>query len=452
MNRLSTALCAAAFGVLMGGQSAALADGARSQTTAYTTTVNYVAEFYPLWFTYNQSKNATINRLVGPDKISPLYQTVVAINVDTLYASTFLDLSKQPVVLTVPATTVTYSILVLDPYGDVLSTSLVAGQPGTYELTGPNFTGTPHKGMTQVSMPLDHLIIIFRSDQYTSDGVNEMAASEAFRESLQLQPLKDWKQDPTGGQAVILPELFFATPYKTVADALVAYDPITFLKQLQVAVASKNTPMLTAKQQQLSDKFNELFASGGDQSDFALGAQDAHTLILDDYLTNTDANGWIHFTNMGEWKAGQQLDRSAITEFIQYGNNIKAAAYYQTFKDSTGAALNGTDTKGYVLTIPADQIPQAKRFWSFTAYTPQSIELIKNKAQVYHVASYTPNLAYNADGSVTLYIAREKPKGIAPANWLPVGKGAFNVMLRVYGPEGAVAHDDYTPPAIVKAE
>jgi hypothetical protein len=155
---------------------------------------------------------------------------------------------------------------------------------------------------------------------------------------------------------------------------------------------------------------------------------------------------------MGEWSTRQNLDRSAITEFIQYGNNIKAAAYYQAFKDGTGTALDGTDPAGYVLNIPADEIPQAKRFWSFTAYTPQSIELIRNPAHKYEVASYTPGLTYNGDGSLTLYIAREQPAGVPAANWLPVGKGAFNIMLRVYGPQGDVANNDYVPPAIVKAQ
>ncbi len=454
MIRLGKALCAAVVGVLMVGASqGAIAADARSQTKQYTTAVNYVSEFYPLWFTYNQTINARLNQLVGPDKVTPLYQIVVAINVDTLYCSAYLDLSKQPLILTVPATPVTYSILALDPYGNVLPTqNLVAGTPGTYALTGLNFKGKVPKGVTQVPLTLDHLIMIFRSDKYTSAGVDETDASATFRENLQLQTVKAWKQDPTGGKTAIVPELFYATPYKSIADGLVAKDPIAFLQQLQTAVTSVYTPPLTAKQQNLSDSFNALFARGGDQSQFALGAQAAHTLIVDDYLNNTDANGWIHFTNMGQWKPNQELDRSAITEYIQYGNNIKAAAYYQTFNDGTGAPLDGSDAKGYVLNIPADQIPQAKRFWSFTAYTPKSIELIKNGEQKYNVASYTPYLAYNSDQSVTLYIARKKPDGVPPANWLPVSDGPFNIMLRVYGPEGATLHNKYTPPAIVKVE
>ncbi len=101
MSKLSNALrtVAACMLIACAWQGTAAAGDGRSQTKKYTTTVDYVAEFYPLWFTYNQSVNATVNRLVGPAKISPLYQTVVAINVDTHYGSTFLDLSSQPVIL-----------------------------------------------------------------------------------------------------------------------------------------------------------------------------------------------------------------------------------------------------------------------------------------------------------------------------------------------------------------
>src|SRR3954466_15326350 len=86
-----------------------------SQMGAYSTTVAYVAQFYPLWFTYNQSRFATHNRLVGPDQVTPLHQIVVAIHVPTLYASPFPERAAEPVALTIPETTATYSVLTLDP-------------------------------------------------------------------------------------------------------------------------------------------------------------------------------------------------------------------------------------------------------------------------------------------------------------------------------------------------
>jgi len=81
--------------------------------------------------------------MAGPDHISPLYKVVVAINDDTLYASSVMELGAQPMVLTIPATSATYSILALDAYGNVLSSldSYIPKQtPGKFVPTGPDFS------------------------------------------------------------------------------------------------------------------------------------------------------------------------------------------------------------------------------------------------------------------------------------------------------------------------
>src|SRR5689334_2339714 len=113
-----------------------------SQLSPFNTTLAYVVQFYPLWFTYYQSLVGSPNRLAGPNRISPIYHYVVAINVDTLYASSFLDLTAQPVILKIPPTTVRYSILMLDPYGNIFDAGIPPQTAGTFVLTGPGFTGT----------------------------------------------------------------------------------------------------------------------------------------------------------------------------------------------------------------------------------------------------------------------------------------------------------------------
>ena len=90
------------------------------------------------------------------------------------------------------------------------------------------------------------------------------------------------------------------------------------------------------------------------------------------------------------------------------------------------------------------------RFWSLTAYTPEAIELVPNPAHKYAVASYTKNLQPNTDGSLSVYMAQQLPAGVPMANWLPIPAGAFNIMLRVYGPEGSVEDNTYVPPPIEK--
>ena len=95
-------------------------------------------------------------------------------------------------------------------------------------------------------------------------------------------------------------------------------------------------------------------------------------------------------------------------------------------------------------------IPMAERFWSLTAYTPQAVELVPNPADKYVVASYTPGLKYNPDGSLSVYLSRMPPAGVPVANWLPIPFNKFDIALRVYGPEGDVESNTYVPPGIRK--
>ncbi len=437
-----------------------------SQLSPFNTTVAYVVQFYPLWFTYYQRQlGRQPNRLVGPIRVSPIYHYAVAVNVDTLYASTFLDLATEPVILTVPApapplTSSSYSILTLDPYGDLLTTtpSIPKTQTQeTYALIGPGgFTGTLPKEATRINVPLNYSFLAFRADKFSPSNENEIKQAEAFRRSLKSQTLSDNLNHPNGGGTAILPEVFFSVPFKTTADDLVAHHPIAFLRQLQTAVAAPYTPSLSPYEQALSNRFNSLFANRNEnRSEFSDGARIAHELIVDRYLTYTHwapppmRTNWIYFINIGDW-GKHVIERSSITEFLQYANGIKTAAYYHVFKDADGNPLDGTDPRGYVLTFPQGQLPAASRFWSVTAYTPEAIELIPNLADKYHVAKYTPRLQYNMDGTLSIYMARQLPAGVPMANWLPVPRGAFNIMLRVYGPLGTVENNTYVPPDIQK--
>jgi hypothetical protein len=466
---------------------------------AYDTTVQYVETFYPLWFTYNQAVEP--NNLVGPERVSPLYHSVVMINDDTVYCSAFLNLvdgdTQTPMILTVPSTvspdtcsadtSVTYSILILSPYGDVepLATDPCAGPTpvpliphgappipgGAYALVGPGYIDDPPIPPTIpiVHMPWNYPTIIFRSDKYHSfteppnppDYVNQISQSYQFRSLLQLQTLSDWQECPIGGFADVKTEFpDFSVPYKTAADAEIAEHPIAFLHELQTAVASPRTPPNTCAQA-LAAQFDALFGDGNwkDHSDFGQGAQDAHAEIVNNYVNGHQVPGtnWTHFTNIGNWdpddiSISNAIDRSSITEFCQFCNDINSAGYYHAFRDGAGRALNGNNPHGYVLTFPAATPypgPETTRFWSLTAYTPQAIELIPNSINRYEVASYS-GAHLNPDGSLSIYMATEPPVGIPIENWLPVGKGPFNVVLRDYGPltPGSVVCNEYIPPAI----
>jgi|HubBroStandDraft_1064217.scaffolds.fasta_scaffold64337_1 hypothetical protein len=441
-------------GIAQPSQSARSVPTQDGDGSAYATTVAYVEHFYPLWFTYNQSRlnnlAGTSNRMAGPVKMSPICSFVVASNDDTLYASAFLHLRAEPVILTIPATRVTYSILIVDAYGNIMPEVIPPETPGVYALTGPGFSGKLPQGVTPVSLPVNFSVVFFRADKFSSTGEDQSAQASAFRESLKSQPLSGYVSDPGGGSARIVSDLLLAPPFKTTADLLIQHSPILFLGQLQKAVAAPNTPPLSPSEQAVSTRFNALLNDPRTpRSEFRAGARKAHQLILDNYLTHTGPTNWIHFTNIGEW-GDNVLDRAATTEFLQFSNGIGTAAYYHAFRDKAGRPLDGSEQKGYTLTFPAGALPKAKRFWSLTAYTPETIELVPNRAHKYVVASYTPGLKYDDDGSVTIFMTRRVPTGVPTANWLPTPNGPFNIVLRVYGPEGDVANNTYLPPSIQK--
>jgi hypothetical protein len=458
---LSVGLLAA---LALASPAAARSANARA-ADANSVTKSYVETFYPRWFTYYQGLIAPHNRLAGPTRVSPIYQIVVAINNDTLYASTFVDVTTQPVILTVPsATDVGYSVLNLDLFGNSFDSGVPSHAAGStlpttvYALVGPGYTGAIPAGSTRIQMPYNVSTLIFRADRAAPNGDDNTQAAEQFRAALQIQTLADYNLNPAAGATSIFPEIYFAAPFKTAADTLARWAPIRFLTQMQVAVHSSATPPLTAQEQAASNAFDSLFGTGGSNVTkpatrvaLARGTRAAHKAIIDNYLDNRGRYNWIHFTNMAAW-GDNVLDRASITEFIQYGNGIKTAAYYHTFRDRVGAALTGSGRREYVLTFPKGGQPPAGRFWSLTAYTPNSIELIPNAAKKYLVASYTPGLHTNSDGSVSIYISRVRPRGVPKANWLPVSSRPFNVMLRVYGVESgsSVANNTYVPPPVVR--
>ncbi len=434
-----------------------------AQTAAYRTAEQYVIRFWPRWISYAQQRFAIAlhgpDQLLGPRTMGPQFRSVNAINDDTLYCTAFVDLRSGPAILTIPATEATYSILALDVFGNVINTGIKAGTPGTYALVLPGWRGTLPRGVTKVTVPYPVTFWNIRADKY-SNNVNMIAQASAFRAELHMTTLANYEANPASGATKILPLVpTYFISFKVAEDLAVTLTPNAFLRQTQRAVADPSTAPMYASDLQLSAAFNQDFAAAqqaarrGNPVPLATidtAARAAYAAIVVRYRTHyVPGTNWVHFTNIAEWGT-DYLDRAATTEYIQYGNNEAAAGYWHAFVDGAGQTLNGA-RHGYQLTFPAGEIPQAKRFWSLTAYVPGTIELVPNRADKYLVASYTPGLVTNPDGSITIYMAPTRPAGAPMANWLPVPRGQFSVILRAYGPTGNTASPGYAPPAITVA-
>jgi hypothetical protein len=116
--------------------------------------------------------------------------------VDTLYASGYLDLSDKPVILTIPNNApippTSYSILMLDPYGDIFDAG-IPRQPGIYGLTGL----LPAE-VTPIAMPLDFSGLIFRADKFSQLARTRLKRPRRSASHSRRRPLAIMSTTPPG--------------------------------------------------------------------------------------------------------------------------------------------------------------------------------------------------------------------------------------------------------------
>jgi hypothetical protein len=122
---------------------------------------------------------------------------------------------------------------------------------------------------------------------------------------------------------------------------------------------------------------------------------------------------------------------------------VEIAIYPRTDRDAGGARLTGQAC--YDLRMAELPPVLAGGFWSITAYGDDDF-LIANSRDRYAVNDRS-RLTAGADGSVTIRLSAEAPTDVPEANWLPVGRGGFHLVLRIYSPDMA-ALQGWTPPVI----
>lgn len=75
---------------------------------------------------------------------------------------------------------------------------------------------------------------------------------------------------------------------------------------------------------------------------------------------------------------------------------------------------------------------------------------VENDFGRYSFGCTTDGLKKNADGSLDVLIQHEKPADTS--NWLPAPAGAFNLTMRLYGPQTPVLDGSYRLPAVTPVD
>jgi hypothetical protein len=128
-----------------------------------------------------------------------------------------------------------------------------------------------------------------------------------------------------------------------------------------------------------------------------------------------------------------------------YGNSKEEAFYTPYAVDADKQPLDGS--KNYVLHFAKDQAPPVKFFWSMTMYDLPGRLLVDNPNDRYAIGSRTDGLKTNADGSIDIYLQGTSPGADRESNWLPsLAEGPYYLVLRMYGPEEALADGRWQAP------
>ena len=382
------------------------------------------------------------------------YRDVVRMNVDTLYSFAWLDLSKEPIILSVPDTHGRYYLMpILDAWTNVIASPgkrTTGTKPGNFAIVGPNWSGRLPDGITELKSPTNTAVIAGRTQ---ANGPADYAVVNAIQKQYKLTPLSAWGKPYTPPAGVVDPMIDTKTPP---VDQVNRMSAAVFFKTL--AALMKENPPAPADTPMLA-KFAKIGIVPGQDFDMskldpavAEGLEESIQMAVEKIQaagkqTGTLVNGW-NVLPMNLAAFGTDYGLRAVTAMMGLGANIAKDAVYPTaFVDSDRKMLNGDNR--YVLHFDRGEMPPANAFWSVTMYDAQSF-FVANPINRYNVAAWMP-LKYNPDGSLDIYIQRDSPGKEKEANWLPAAKGDFSVTMRIYWPKESVLDGSWKPPAIQTA-
>lgn len=388
---------------------------------------------------------------VGP--IDPTQNSVVMPNVDTVYASAWLDLKDEPVVLQVPEMADRYWLMqIMDAWTNTthdpssVAPQVTDGQraPYTYVITGPNWSGALPENMTRLDMPTDTAWMIGRLEYRDSA---DLPAAQAIQHDLSMAPLSAWQRGDRPVPVDNPPVAVSVSPPEQVADM----DGRAFFKRL-CQLMETNPP--AAADQPALDRFATIgIERAGDvdtvSDDTLNSAVEAARQQIPAYQNPRamHENGWEFATDLGFY--GTEYALRAATAWTELGANLPRDAVYPSLvadaADTTGAPQR------YRLTFAAGRTPPAEAFWSLTAYTADGY-LVQNPAGIYSVGHQVP-VVPGPDGRVELAIQADDPgSAVPPGNWLPIpSSGEFRITLRLYSPDPKALDGDWQPPALTPA-
>jgi hypothetical protein len=192
----------------------------------YEVGVEAYVYFYPLVtmdVSRKQFTNIEAGKMVGRGPMNTFTQVrayppadlkvIVRPNFDTLYSVAWLDLTKEPMVISAPDTEDRYYMLpMLDMWTDVFAVpgKRTSGtKPVNFAVVPPGRQGQLPAGVEKIQSPTPYVWVIGRTQ---TNGPKDYEAVHKVQDGYTLTPLSHWGKTPQPVKAVIDPSVDMKTP------------------------------------------------------------------------------------------------------------------------------------------------------------------------------------------------------------------------------------------------
>ncbi|GAA3095806.1 DUF1254 domain-containing protein [Rhizobium viscosum] len=465
------ALASMAISAASGAAAASL-----TEEEAHTIGIEAYVYFYPLismdvtrkQLTNMEPKEGAIggpaNRFANIREFPPAdMKAVVRPNFDTLYSSGWLDLTKEPVVITAPDTGGRYYLLpMLDMWTDVFAAPgwrttgtaaghfLVAPSGWRPELRDKFDEFKLPEGTERIDAPTPYVWVIGRTK---TDGPQDYDAVHKIQDGYKITPLSQWGKKPDKAEVKIDPSVDMKTPPKTQVDTASAEKYFAYAAELLKLHPPHSTdqPMIARMKRIGLEPGKSFDLSKADpvvQKALASVPQDAQALMGWKLKTLARVvNGWSMNTDTMGVYGNYYLKRAIVAQQGLGANLPEDAIYPLNLADETGNPLDGRNN--YTIHFEKDDIPPVNAFWSITLYDNDGFQ-VANPLNRFAVSSWMP-FQFNADGSLDLYFQTESPGKDKEWNWLPAPNGPYNLTMRLYAPKATALIGKWNPPPVTSA-
>jgi len=371
------------------------------------------------------------------------YRDVTAPNADTLYTTSWIDVSKEPWILSIPDMKGRFFLFpILDGWTNVFQDPgkrTTGTKAQTYAITGPGWSGQLPPGVTEYKSQTGIVWILGRI--YCTGTPEDYNEVHALQDQVSVVPLSAYGKPYTPPAATVDTAIDMKTAVREQVNAM---DAAAYFK-LFAELLKTNPPV--AEDAPMLAKLAKIGVVPGQDFDAAkldpavakglAGApKPAQDVIMDWMKAGIVAgdlkleNGWLFTTKTGLY--GTAYVQRALITAIGLGANRPQDAVYPT-SEGPDIAAKYTGEKKYVMRFEKGQLPPVNGFWSLTMYDAGYF-FVDNPLNRYNL-SQRNKLKANPDGSIDLYIQNESPGKDKESNWLPAPKGQFILMMRMYWPK-----------------